>query len=561
MAICPRFHYHVRVFKFFVLFAVILFPIAASSQTNKTLRIGIASDLSTINPFTTNTTFSANFVELIFQSLITLDENFNLKPTLAKSWQISDDGTEWVFDLDSKATFHDEKTVTAHDVVFSFSVLNRLSDYLYKSVIDNISNVQEIDPHTVKVTLKKPDQQFKFFLHNFVIVPSHLFSQDGKPKTSDYDINPIGSGPFKITSFANKKLVLSRVHHDTSGTVDEIILTVYENERALLAKIINNEIDMVIGSDIRNHSIIESIPGLSVFQYNSNHLYGLFFNNANPLFADKEVRVALNLAVDKTRILENTVKDHGVVATSPVPPSRIFSNQELTPYSYAPQDALNLLKHAGWQLGDDLILKNADGVEFSFEITIPNGDDLAERTAHFIQNDLEQIGIIVELKKMDMSTLVGDVYERHNFSATLLLYNHIYPILSDYIFWVNGNNFAAYTNHEVSEELLEARFTSSEDQSRLAYFDFQQTIHDDPPAVFLFWKKSPILVGSLVTGLNPSPYLFFKNMGNVKINSLALTAKEAEDKILSNTRPKNDTTTHFGLYLSQIRKLIGLQTY
>lgn len=513
-----------KFFRLVLFICVVSFATQANSSrplSEGQLTIAAPFDLAPINPFYTSGTLSANIVEIIFDPLINLDRTYNMTPLLARTWDISVDQLTWVLHLEPSITFHDGKSLTAADVVFTYNVLIRQDIPLYAHALNNIKSISAIDTETVIFTLKKIDQSFPMLLRRVSIAPQHLFNEQGQPLSETYYQHPIGSGAFQATLVTPTKIVLQAYSNYFQGPprLQQINFESLESEKQLLSKLIAGEIDIDVFFDVRYLDTTENIPHLTRTNYDNQHLFSLFFNLKKKPFMDKRVRQALNYGVNKTALYEKLVVGSGRVAASVVSPQNYFYNSKVTPYSFDPQKALTLLSQAGWTLDTKTQRLTQGGVAFQFTILIIEGSPFLEKIVNMIANDLSQLGIEVTVSTMPLPVAMKTIFSERNFDAALFPFSNLYPIDFDGLLWNENEkfNFTNYDNIDVTKFLMMAHEAKTRSESVLAYHDFQQAIHDDPPALYLFWRDLQLICNKRVQGMSSDPFRFFSEMRSVWI--------------------------------------------
>jgi peptide/nickel transport system substrate-binding protein len=296
-------------------------------------------------------------------------------------------------------------------------------------------------------------------------------------------------------------------------------LNFYPNEDELVKALENGEVDEIssitpLNADIlkeRNHEI-----GSSVLP----RVFGLFFNqNQNQIFTDKIVTRAIDQAIDKDRIIREVLFGYGVAIDNPIPPNMI-SYQKLEVDSDISREevlrnVMNNLAKAGWTKGEDGFLvktttdkkkKKTTTTPLKFSISTGNTWELT-KTADLIKQDLEKIGIKVDVKTFEVGNLNQSVIRPRKYDA--LLFGQIINHESDlFAFWHSsqrkdpGLNVAMYTNAKV-DKILEDAFVTIDEQARIKkYAQFEDEIKKDMPAVFLYSPNFIYVVSNKIKGLS-----------------------------------------------------------
>ena len=264
--------------------------------------------------------------------------------------------------------------------------------------------------------------------------------------------------------------------------------------------------------------IAKTIPYL---RYNIDHNQALLlvFNQSNPIFKDKEVRVALNYVVNKDSISSRFVNSYGINTGSLASPLSSRFNSDIAPYPYSPKKALELLEQAGWKRDPFSGKLMKEGSQFQFEVMIAEGKTVLTDLLESIRSDFDQVGIEMKVTLLTLDEMSAKMSAKRSTDNFFISYSGSMPIYYDWLFWRSAEQEAnyLYRNSMVNQLLDEARFNRDIDQSAKAYQEFQKVIHEDPPALYIFWQPVPIFYSARIRGLNTDPLLTFRNLHEVWI--------------------------------------------
>lgn len=487
---------------------------------------GIVGSPRFVNPVLAFSDTDRDLVSLVYSGLMRKSANGEIIPDLAESYEISKDGLTYTFVLKENLSFHNGVGLSADDVLFTIEQVN---DPVIKSPRKGNWEgvvVQKIDERTIKFTLRKP---YSSFLENTTlgILPKDIW-MDSPIELNEANTNPIGSGPYKIENFnknsagAIDSYTLSSFTKFALGRpyLKKITLKFYENEDKTIKAFENGEVDQISSVTPENTPKLKE-KGERIESSTLPRVFGLFFNqNQNQIFTDKNIVRAINLAINKDRIINDVLYGYGVVIESPIPVNLIKYqklNQSLnTTYDENILKAKDILTKDGWSTGEDGYLqktiidsknkkkKNTSTLEFS--ISTGNAPELAE-TAELIKEDLAKIGIKVEVKTFEVGNLNQMVIRPRKYDA--LLFGQIINFESDlYAFWHSsqrkdpGINVAMYTNAKVDKILEDAFVTIDENERAKKYAQFENEVTRDLPAVFLYSPSFIYVVSKDLQGLS-----------------------------------------------------------
>lgn len=475
--------------------------------------------LAVINPLITSTTLSSRLSDVIFDGLIQLNERFEVKPRLAQSWEKSEDGRIWTFHLVQGVKFHDGVELTAEDVAFTLEkIRDPQTGSPFISFFRDIESIRVEDRHTLQIVLEKPLPSFLEALDTSIsgILPKHLLEKE-EISTTTFNQHPIGTGPFKLTSWSETETLLKANEDYFLGRpyLDQIRVIVYPNREAAWSKLMAGEADFSYSLSPDNFNVLKQVPSFKFHSVPLSFYYIIAFNLKEAVFRDQRVRQALNFAVNKEEILRNILRGQGQVAAGTIYPGSWAFNPKIKPYPYNPKQALVLFKEAGWTDHDGDHFLDKDGKPFEFTVHVNKGDDLKHKALVVVQQQLLDIGVIIKVKLFGADDL-GFLFER-NFQA------HFPEIMArgdpdfNYKYWHSsqikeGFNVSSYQNAKVDRFLEEGRTEFDQERRKAIYLEFQKEILQDPPGIFLFWTNYLVGVHERFKGVKISPVGPFANI-------------------------------------------------
>ena len=494
-------------------------------KTGGSLTEGIIGAPRFVNPILAISDADKDLSALIYSGLMRLNDDGTFIPDLAEKYEVSPDGLTYTFTLKDNIYFHNDKPVTVDDVLFT---INSIKDPTVKSPRksswDGVSP-EKIDEKTIKFNLKQP---YVSFLENTTIgiMPKDIWS-NSHIELNTANINGIGSGPYMVGS----------VNKESSGTVKSYDLKYFKKFtlgkpyiKNITLKFYSNEEDSIVALKSGAVEQISSISPMSAEALKEKgydidtsilpRVFGLFFNqNQNQIFTNKNVTQAISLAINKDRIVNEILKGYGSKIDNPIP-SNIINYDKLTGTNDASHEAnlekaKNILSKDGWKINADGFLektitekKAKTTTLLAFSISTSNAPDLTA-TAEIIKQDLEAIGIKVDVKTFESGNLNQGVIRPRKYDA--LLFGQIINNESDlFAFWHSsqrvdpGLNIAMYTNSKVDKILEDAYITINKESRINKYTQFETEIKKDSPAVFLYSPSLIYIKKENIEGVNIS---------------------------------------------------------
>ena len=388
--------------------------LAQDIKQGGSMTVTYKDDVSTLDPAIGYDWQNWSMIKSLFDGLMDyVPGTTELRPELAESYEISDDGTVFTFKLRDGIKFHNGRDLTAEDVKYSiertvnpktqspgagfFGSIKGFED-ASSGDAEGLSGITVVDDHTIKFELSRPDATFLHVLAlNFAhVVPKEEVEKHG----ADFGKHPVGSGAFKLSEWTlGQRLVFERFEDYWNPGVpklDQIIFEVGQEPVVALLRLQNGEVD-VPGDGIPPAKFIEvqNDPKFKdlIIQGGQLHTGYVTMNVKMEPFDKPEVRKAVNMAINKDRILR-IINGRAVAANQPLPPSMPGYAKDYEGYAYDPEAAKALLAEAGL----------ADG--FETELYVMNTDP-QPRIAQAIQQDLKAIGINASIKSLAQANVIA----------------------------------------------------------------------------------------------------------------------------------------------------------
>lgn len=460
---------------------------------------------SSLNPLTALSGISAVLTDLSYDGLVRIDEDLKASPLLASSWDVSEDGLVWTFHLRKGVTFHDGSELTSKDVKTTLEeFIKRPANTIFSAGLSYIRAVRIKDKYTIEVILKRPSQSFISSM-SVGILPSYLVGQD-----NFLDLAPPGTGPFKVIKWDEHEIVFKANEDYFLGRpyLDRIVVRVLPDQETAWAILMRGEGDMLLTLDPIGYDFIRQVKSMKIYNIRRLFYSMILFNNERNIFKDVRVKRGLNYAIDKEYILENILKGNGEIAAGTIWRGSPFYNPSIRPYPYMPQKALSILNKAGWQVNGSTHTLSKGGKRFSFDLYINEGDEIKKRVAMYIQQQLWELGILVNIRTFspaDMDFLFKGEYD----AVFIDIFSHIYPDFN-YNIWHSskidsGLNIGRYRS-EVIDRLLEKTIDMKDpERERAVYYRFQEKLYNNPPGIFLYWADIIIAIHKRFQGVKIAP--------------------------------------------------------
>ena len=451
-----------------------------------------------INPLLTVSDTDRDLTRIIYAGLLKSDGKGGLTPNLAERYEISEDGLTYTFYLKNDLYWHDNSRLTAQDVAFTINLAkNPKIDSPKRANWEGVA-VEISGDREVKFHLKKP---YAPFLENATlgIMPKHIWEKVAPEEfhLSEYNIQPIGAGPFRIGtvtktqtgSISRYRLERFSRYRPRPAYLNAIEFVFFSSKEELATAMKDGDVNSGSGS-------ADTLPKNShIIEIRLPRIFGLFFNQGNfkPL-EDLTLRTALELAIDRERIIREVAGGYGTATSLPIPPGTFGHASTLEATTRDREQAKNILAKAGYADtdGDGIIEKKEKKNNTPIVITIATSDDPGlKRTAELIRDMWREIGVGVNIQPYELGDLEQTIIRPRNFET--LLFGQVVGYDPDpFAFWHSSQrndprlNIALYASTRVDKLLDDARSTTDADKREELYKFFQQEIVKDKPAIFLY---------------------------------------------------------------------------
>lgn len=474
----------------------------------------LGGDPPTLDPAVTSDSTSATYIVEIYSGLVTLNQKLEVVPDIAKSWEVSPDGTTYTFRLRDDVKFHDGKKVTAQDFKYS---LERAADPKTESVVadtylgdilgvkerlagkaNEIKGIQVVDDHTLRIQIDKPKA---YFLAKLTYPTAFVLDKANVESSKNWTNKPNGTGPFKLTEWRKgERIVLERNPNFYLGPakLEQVrfllaggsAMTMYENNEIDITGVGINDIDRVLDKTNPLNKDLTIASSLSV------SYIGL--DSQTPPFDDVKVRQALNHAVDRDKIIKVVLKGLVEKAKGPLPPGLPGYNPDLKGLEFDPERAKRLVQESKYE-----------GKLPPITLTVPGSAAGTSPTIDAIIEMLKQnLGAEVKVQQVEFATFLEDL-KKHRFQMFSIGWIADYPDPQDFLDILfhsqSLDNNPRYSNPQVDKLLEDARVEQNVEKRLKLYQQAEQLIVNDAPWLPLWYGKAYLLMKPFVKGYVEAP--------------------------------------------------------
>jgi len=499
---------------------------------------GVVGQPLYINPLLSQTSEAdSDLVQFIYSGLFKYDSKGELKNDLAEGYEVSEDQKTYTVHLRKNLFWHDGQPLTANDVLFTISVLQ---DPAYKSPLRQNwqeVDVAQVDDYTLDFNIRNP---YFGFLSNLTvgILPKHIWGNIAPEKFSlaDYNLKPIGSGPYKFVDFQKSSsgeilsynLKAFDKYSEGEAYISRIVFNFYPDEDTMIAAYNKKEIKGMQTIDPEKIDSIKNKKSTKINELFYPRYFSVFFNQSKSVpLANNNVRKALAQAVNRKEIIDQILKGRGVQIFSPFLETMDENNSDVDKREFDLGKAKEILDDAGWKMKDGETVREKNGTKLQFKIYTADYSALVE-TANILVKQWKEIGVDASVEALSVTDLQQNYIRPREYEA--LLFGQVTSFDPDlYSYWHSsqkadpGLNLGMLDNKDADALLRDIRQELDEEKRAEKYKEFQKILSEEVPAVFLYSPYYLYPVSSDVKGIDVKninfPYWRFADVNKWYINT------------------------------------------
>ena len=528
----------------------------------KVFRYNQAEGLTSLDPAFARNQANIWATTQIYNALFELNNELFIVPGLADTWEISEDGLTYTFNLHQGVRFHDSdvfedgvgRELVAEDFVYSFKRIVDpatastgawiFNDKVKKNEDGSIADdwITAVDSHTLQIVLQEP---FAPFLDILTMPYTYVVAKEAVEKYGDnFGQNPVGTGAFQFKSWdrQNSLILLKNEHyfkkdeeHNALPYLDAVkvsfisdknqeLLTFQNGDLDFVSGIQSNSADQILNSDgtptaeFAANFNVEKVPYMNT-EYIGINLDPGVYEGDHP-FLNKKFRQAMNYAINREEMVSTKLNNLGYPGTAGIIPKALHAHdeEEVPGYTYDPAKAQELLKESGFGPGGTAIP----------EITLYTTSQYEDLMV-YLQKQWEEIGIKVSVQKSDAAahqemvangsaklfraSWLGDYPDEENYFS-LFFSEHFSPA---------GPNKTRFKNDEFDKLYKESRGIPDGFERIDHYRNMDRIIVEEAPVIVLYYDEVIRMTQKNVTGLQPDA------MNLLKLERADIAAEEAEE--------------------------------
>ncbi|MEA2051092.1 MAG: peptide-binding protein [Campylobacterota bacterium] len=469
---------------------------------SSTLNLSISSNPSRINPILSTDSASSEISQWIFNGLFKYNKDGDIVSDLASSY-FFENNTTLIINLKQNVRWHDKKKFTSQDVIYTYQTIQNPKIYTpITTSFTKVKSVKALDKYTIEIKYKEPYfKALEIWLTG--ILPKHIFENEKDIMTSIYNKKPIGTGPYKLSKLdISKDIILDKNedYFDKVAKIDKIrykfvpdsstSFYMLKQKQLDIGSLTPIQVDRQLDKTFKNNFNIYETPSFS-YTY-------LGFNLKSKKFKNKDLREAINLAIDKQELLDILFFGHASICNGPFLPNTFAYNQNIKKSKTNIKKSKNILKKLGYHKNN----------KFSFQVITNANNSIRVNAAQILQHQLSKVGIDMKIRVMEWQAFLNTVVHPRKFDAIILGWGlslmpdakSIWHSTSDIS---GGFNLIGYNNKTVDRLIEKGETTIEKEKLSIIYKEIYKRIVDDLAYIFLYIPNSITSVNKNIKNIKP----------------------------------------------------------
>ena len=474
----------------------------ANVSKDGTINIAYPTNLTTLDPHLTTNSATRDVARQIFEQLLVLDENYEVQPSLAESFDVSEDGLVYTFNLRQDVKFHNGKDLVADDVVASMDKWLETSSQGKANLAG--AEFKEVDPHTVELHIEKASLVVPFVLADMAPFPAILPKESIEKAGADGLTEFIGTGPFKLEDWkVDQHIHLTRFDDYSSRTEEssglagkkealakEVYFHIVPDESTRLSGVSTGQYDIAFSIPFDNADQIEATDGVENV-FNDGGILSYVLNKKAGPFSDQKFRQAFNTALDMEEVLRAAYSDdrfYTLDSALALPGTLWHSEAGKEFYNQHDLDKAKELVEESSYNGEEITILTTRDYPHQYNAGV------------VAQQVLESIGVKVKLDVYDWPTLIERRTNENNFDLFPMSFA-VRPTIHQNPFLDSKAEYSGWSNSEKMDQLLEdINAAESLENAKPLIDDLQQEVWEYLPIIKIGNIQDLVVVSDKITG-------------------------------------------------------------
>jgi peptide/nickel transport system substrate-binding protein len=469
-------------------------------------------DAVTMQPLLAQDSASSDRIGIMYAGLLTQDKKLDYQPDLATSYKVSDDKLSISFEMKDNVLWSDGQPITVDDVKFSWDkMLDPKTQYPYQSLYDYFTGLEVTGPRTLTFKLKEVFAPALNYASGVPIIPKHIYEKLDINDNPENTKPTVVSGPYMFKEWVkddHATFVANEKYYAGRPNLDSVIFRVVKDATVSYAMLKTGEAD---SSGIQPPDYQEALTNKIFDTYRYYYFAASWdyvaFNLKNPIFADKRVRQALSMALDKQKMIDKIQLGFAKPQYSIYPANSPVFTADVPKFDFDVAKAKSMLDDAGWKAGADGI-RVKDGKRLSFRMHFNAGNKRREQIATVAQQYWKDVGVDLSVNQEEWGAFLKRVQETKDFDTIVLGWVGGYEPHGQSNIWSTGQpqNYIGYSNPQIDDLFKKGVTISYDMKERLPiYVQIQKILAEDQAYIVLWTNESIVGVNKRLKGIDPDP--------------------------------------------------------
>jgi nickel transport system substrate-binding protein len=386
----------------------------STTESDNMITFAWPRDVGAMNPHVYNP--SQLFAQsMIYEPLVSYQAGGELKPHLAESWEISEDGKEYLFNLRQDVKFSDGTSFNAEIVKKNFdAILKNANMHGWLGFIPKIAQTEVIDEYTFKLTLTEP--YYPTIQELAVVRPVRFLGEAGFPQDGDTSKGiekPVGTGPWVLDEYKVDEFAVFKRNEDYWGelpSVEKIMVKVIPDAETRVLAFEKGDLDLVYGEGVISIDSFKQLESTASYETSISEPVAtrqLVMNSNKELLSDVRVRQALHYGFNKQAMVEGVTSGLEEKADYILPTNFPYtSDVDATIVDYNVEKAKQLLTEAGWKLPEGKNIREKDGKPLEIELMYNSAESIQKTMAETLQSEWTVLGVKLNIVGVELTTQV-----------------------------------------------------------------------------------------------------------------------------------------------------------
>ncbi len=480
----------------FVFTTLMLLPVVAQGIQEEPVRLQVAigGNPDTLDPHKTAGTLTFQTVRSIYDTLVEPDRNGKIVPALAQSWEVSDDNLVWTFDLRDDVTFHNGDEFTSRDVKRTLErVMDPDTASSKASEFGSIESIETPDSHTVVIRLTTPSAPLLSTLASGwgAILPATLIDSN-----HDFAQNPVGTGPFSLKQWIPDNSIILEKNHtywmEGKPHVDEVKLNIITEASVQVQGLISGQLDVLAGYSPSSQelALLKANEAIDVTESLTAMVMVMAINTSRDYIDSVKLRQAIAMSIDKQKVLDIAYGGGKPVGTF-MDITDPYYEDYTDLYPYDPDAAAVIVQSLN--IPKDKI----------FTMALPQNYEAHVKAGQLYQEMLEKVGLNVQIRLVDWSTWLSDVYRGGNYDFTVIGHTgKLDPSGRLGGYGVGDKNYVKWVNAEAAQKIDKASQVVDFEQRKALYGRSLELMAQQVPHVYVGTSSRYVFTGRNIKGFH-----------------------------------------------------------